>query len=300
MNRRNVFKSTVLAFAGASTAATSEKKPGNVPFVTTVDGVSLFYRDWGTGPPVVFLAPWGLHSDWWEYQMAHLADQGLRCGACDRRGHGHSSEPVRGYDFDTLAGDLNTVMERLDLRGVTLVGHSMGAGEVVRYLARHGAGRVARIVLVAPITPFVLKTADNPDGADPASLEAVRKVLSQDRPTGIAGAASGFFGEPKNPVSTEMKQWWINMLMDCSLKVLIELHHAFTETDFRPDLRAIAVPTLIVHGDCDTSTRLELTGQKTANFIRGSQLKVYEGAAHALPITHLDKLNADLLAFIKS
>ena len=180
------------------------------------------------------------------------------------------------------------------------IGHSLGSGEVVRFPSRHGTRRIAQIVLVAPITPFILKTSDNPDGADRDNLEKARQALSKDRPTVIASAASAFFGEPKNVVSTEMKQWLTGMLMQCSLKVLIDLHRMFTETDFRAEVRVITLPTLILHGDSDTSTPLETTGRKTANLIRGSQLKVYEGAAHGLPITHMDRLNADLLAFIKS
>lgn len=260
------------------------------------DGVNLFYREWGTGSPVVFLAPWGLHSDWWEYQMAYLSGQGQHCIAYDRRGHGRSVEALGGYDFDTLADDLNTVIEKLDLRGVTLVAHSMGSGEAVRFLSRHGANRIARLVLVAPITPGREKTADNPDGVDPA--EKMRQTLRTDRAHAIAAAAPAFFGAPNNPVSTEIMQWWTDMLMGCSLKVLIELQRVFTRTDFRAELRTIALPTLIVQGDCDTSTPLDATGRKTAALIQGSQLKVYEGAAHGLPITHAARLNADLLAFI--
>ena len=221
-------------------------------------------------------------------------------GGSARRGHGRSSEPVGGYEFDRLADDLNTVVEELDLRDVTLVGHSMGCGEVVRFLSRRGARRIARIVMVAPITPQSVKTADNPDGIEPAALEQVRQALSRDRPHAIAAAAPAFFGAPKNAVSVETMQWWTNMLLECSLKVLIELQRAFTETDFRDELQTIALPALIVHGDNDTSTPIDLTGRKTASLIRGSQLKVYEGAAHGLPITHMDRLNADLLTFIRS
>jgi len=220
MNRRNVFKSVAAAFGGLAAASSSAsiakgEKPGisgtkvrQIPFIATSDGTWLFYREWGAGRPVVFLAPWGLHSGWWERQMAYLAGQGVRCIACDRRGHGRSSEPVGGYEFDRLADDLNTVVEELDLRDVTLVGHSMGCGEVVRFLSRRGARRIARIVMVAPITPQSVKTADNPDGIEPAALEQVRQALSRDRPHAIAAAAPAFFGAPKNAVSVETMQWW--------------------------------------------------------------------------------------------
>jgi non-heme chloroperoxidase len=311
MDRRSVLKSVVSSIAGAgliaaggSVAAAKEKKTRvsstkgqPESFIETSDGVGLFHRDWGTGRPIVFLAPWGLHSDWWEYQMAYLAGHGLRCIGYDRRGHGRSAEPGGGYEFDTLADDLNAVIEQLDLRGVMLVGQSMGCGEIVRYLSRHGARRIARIVMVAPITPLLLKTADNPDGMDSRYLEKVREALSTDRPHVIAGAAPAFFGAPKNSVSAEMMEWWTQMLLQCSLKVLLDLQRVFTQTDFRSELRTISAPTLIIHGDRDTSTPIDLTGRKTAGLIPGSELKVYEDAAHGLPITHMDRLNRDLLAF---
>ena len=269
-------------------------------FIEAADGTNLFFRDWGTGRPVVFLAPWALHSDWWEYQMAFLADQGLRCIGFDRRGHGRSVEPCRGYDFNTLADDLAGLIEQLDLREVTLVGQSMGGGEVVRYLSRHGSGRIGRVVLIAPVTPFLLKTEDNPDGVDGSNFERVRQALSKDRPNVIATFTPAFFGAPKNPVSAEMMQWLTAMALQCSLKVTLALNHAFTETDFRADLRRITLPVLIIQGDNDVATPIEITGRKTANLITGSQLKVYEGAAHGLNITHMERLNHDLLAFAKN
>jgi non-heme chloroperoxidase len=314
MDRRRMVKSTASAVAGARLLAVggaegeaeehetsvTRTKVRSTPFIETIDGVSLFYRSWGTGRPVVFLAPWALHSDWWEYQMAFLAGQGLRCIGFDRRGHGRSVEPCRGYDFNTLADDLAGLIEQLDLREVTLVGQSMGGGEVVRYLSRHGSGRIGRVVLIAPVTPFLLKTEDNPDGVDGSNFERVRQALSKDRPNVIAAFAPAFFGAPKNPVSAEMMQWLTAMALQCSLKVTLDLNRAFTETDFRADLRTITLPVLIIQGDNDVGTPIEITGRKTANLITGSQLKVYEGAAHGLNITHMDRLNHDLLAFIKS
>jgi pimeloyl-ACP methyl ester carboxylesterase len=270
---------------------------GRVPFIDARDGTRLFYRDWGTGSPIVFVAPWALNADWFEYQMTTLSAQGLRCVAYDRRGHGRSDEPGRGYDFDTLSDDLATVIERLDLARVTLVGHSMGAAEVARYLAKHKPTRVARVVLIAPISPFTLKTADNPGGVEPSVLETGRTALSRDRPGQIAQAATAFFGV-HNGVSAAMLAWWTDMIVErCSLKVMLDLHRVFTATDFRPDLRAITLPTLIVHGDKDTSTPLDASGRATAALISGSRLTVYEGAAHGLPITHAGRLNQDLLAF---
>ena len=312
MRRRTVLKS-ILSSAGLVAAGVdpiqaeqaklsqTKAKPPAKPFIEARDGTRLFYRDWGTGQPVLFLAPWALNSNWWEYQMTYLAGQGLRCIGYDRRGHGRSDELGQGYEFDTLADDLAAVIEQLGLRDVTIVGHSMGCGEVVRYLSRHRARRIARAVLVATITPFSLKTADNPNGVERSAFEKGRQALSKDRPHQIAAAAQDFFGAPKNPVSNEIMEWWTRMLVDqCSLKTMIDLHRVFTETDFRAELRTITVPTLLIHGDSDKSTPIDFTGRRTAQLIAGSRLKVYKGAAHGLPITHLDQLNADLLAFAKT
>ena len=203
--------------------------------------------------------------------------------------------------FDTLAADLAAVIDQLRLQDITLVGHSMGCAEVVRYLSRHGVRRVARVVLVATTTPFTLKTPDNPEGVDKTVLEKGRADLSRDRPNQLAQAAPAFFGAPPNSVSEATMQWWTRMMIDgCSLKTMLDLHRAFTETDFRPDLGNVTVPTLLIHGDKDVSTRLEFTSRRTQPLIPGSQLKVYEGAAHGLPITHMDRLNADLLTFARS
>ena len=315
MRRRSLFKSIGAFVAGMSLPAVTEasaggprikacpgsEKPRQKQFVEAPDGTSLFFRACGKGRPMLFVAPWALNSNWWEYQMADLSERGIRCVGYDRRGHGHSDEPSHGYDFDALADDLASVIEQLALREIILVGQSLGCSEVVRYLSRHGAKRVAHVVMVATITPFVLKTEDNPEGVDRAALENVRRTLSKDRPGPIAAAAPAFFGAPKDTVSKGMMDWWARMMVDqCSLRVMLELHRMFTETDFRPELRKITVPTLLIHGDSDTSAPLETTGRRTAALIAGSQLKVYEGAGHGLPITHAEPLNADLLAVAKS
>lgn len=315
MRRRSLLKSmaTIAAATGlagpgeanevgnGSAVPSGEKKTHIKQFIEATDGTNLFFRDWGTGRALVFLAPWGLNSAWWEYQMADLVGHGLRCVAYDRRGHGRSGESSHGYEFNTLADDLAAVIEQLDLHSVTLVGQSLGCGEVVRYLSRHGSNRIARVVLVSTITPFVLKTDDNPEGVDQTVLENVRRVLSKDRPHPIFAAAPAFFGAPQNHVSQEMMDWWARMMVDgSSLRVMVELQRMFTETDFRPELGRITVRTLLIHGDSDTSTPIETTARKTMPLIRGCQLKVYEGAAHGLPITHARELNADLLAFANS
>ncbi len=270
-----------------------------MPFIETGETgkrTSLFYRDWGTGKPVVFVHSWALNSEMWGAQMACLSQQGLRCIAYDRRGHGRSDDSGGGYDFDTLADDLAALIEQLDLRGATLVGHSMGCGEIVRYLTRHGAGRTARILMLAPALPFALKAADNPDGVDACVLDQMRAAWRHDRPKWLIDNARPFFVPETSP---EQIQWVLSLMLQSSLQAWLDCNHAGTETDFRAELPAIDVPTLIVHGDADVSAPLEQTGRKTAQLISGSRLSVYEGAPHGLFITHQDRFNRDLLAFVQ-
>jgi non-heme chloroperoxidase len=254
-------------------------------------------RDWGSGPPVLFLSGWTLTADMWAYQMAPLAAQGLRAVAYDRRGHGRSSDPGAGYDIDTLADDLAAVIESLDLKAVTLVGHSMGGGEIARYLTRHGAGRVARVLFLAPTTPFLLKTADNPMGVDEALFAHARAAFAADFP-GWLDANGDPFVVPQT--SAGMRAWIKGMMLQCSMKAVLDCNQAFTRTDFRPDLARIRLPTLVIHGDADASAPLPLTGRRTAEMVPGARLIVYEGAPHGLFITHMTRLNADLLAFAKT
>ncbi|HEX4182591.1 MAG TPA: alpha/beta hydrolase, partial [Caulobacteraceae bacterium] len=265
------------------------------PFVETADGTRLAYRDWGSGQPVLFLHSLGVNSELWAYQMADLLDHGYRCVAFDRRGHGRSSDPGRGYDADTLADDVAAVMETLNLRGAVLVGHSMAGGEIVRYLNRHGSSRVAKAVLVAPTTPFVLKTADNPKGVDPIMFEATEAAWRKDFPKWVSDHAAPFFVPETSP---EMVRWGVHMLTQIPLLVQLACNRVVTDTDYRSDLKAIRIPTLVVHGDLDASAPLELTGRPTAEMIPGARLLVYEGAPHGLMLTHTGRLNADLREFI--
>jgi pimeloyl-ACP methyl ester carboxylesterase len=306
MHRRTLVQSLLstagLAALGGVRSASAATAPSvaraSTRFIQARDGTQLYYEDWGSGRPMVFVAPWALSSAWWEYHVASLTSHGVRCVTYDRRGHGRSDQPGRGYDFDTLAGDLASLFDSLDLRDVVLVGHSMGCAEVVRYLTKHGTRRVSRAVLVSTITPFILKAPDNPEGVDRSVLEAGRARLSKDRPHQIAIAAPAFFGSPQNAVSSEVIDWWARMMVDhVSLKTMLDLHRVFTETDFRPELPRITVPTLLIHGDIDTSTPLETTGRRTQRLIPNSRLVVYEKAAHGLPFTHMERLSADLLAF---
>ncbi|MBP2314826.1 alpha/beta fold hydrolase [Azospirillum soli] len=279
-----------------SVPSMSPAGPAEPGFIHTDDGVKLFYRDWGRGNPVVFLSSWSLNSDSWAYQMLALTEHGHRCIAYDRRGHGQSSDPGTGFDFDRLADDLATLLDTLDLRGVTLVGHSMSCGEIVRYLSRHGSGRVSRTVLVGTVTPMLARTDDNPDGIDPAVFEAFRSdCLMRDFPKWLEDNIRPFMTADS---SAGMMAWVKSMVLQASMKALLDCHRATTSTDFRRELPEIAVPTLLVHGDLDVSSPLAITGRKTAELMPNATLTVYEGAPHGLFLTHMDRFNRDLLAFL--
>jgi len=265
--------------------------------IRTPDGVGLFHRDWGDGPPVVFVASWSLPSDSWAYQMLALSEAGCRCVAYDRRGHGRSDDPGRGFDFDTLAGDLAAVLEALDLRGATLVGFSMGTAEIVRYLTRHGTSRVARIALIGTTTPMLAHAADNPLGVDPAVFEAFRReALMRDFPGWIDDNMVPFV-TPDTPPG--LRNWVRDMALRTSGKALLACNRTLTQADFRAELPALTMPALVIHGERDMTCPLDLTGRPTAALIPGARLTVYEGAPHGLFLTHMQRLNADLLAFAR-
>ena len=263
--------------------------------IRTNDGTSLYIKEWGNGAPVVFVHSWALNSDMWQYQTAEFAEHGLRCITYDRRGHGHSDQPSSGYDTDTLADDLAMVMNSLDVSNATLVGHSMGCGEIVRYLSRHGSKRVARIVLLAPTTPFLKQTPDNPEGIPAAAFEAVRATWSADFPKWVEDNTPPFFTKE---TSSAMQQWGTSMLLATSLPIAIACNRSMVDTDFRADLRDVVTPTLLIHGDADASAPLPLTGARTAKLIPKCTFKIYEGAPHGLFLTHKQRLNADILEFI--
>jgi pimeloyl-ACP methyl ester carboxylesterase len=266
-------------------------------FVRTADGVDLFFRDWGSGEPVLFVGGWSLPSDSWQYQMLALLDQGYRVIAFDRRGHGRSADPGCGYDFDTLADDLAAVIEALDLRAVTLVGHSMGCNEIVRYLALHGSERVKRVALLGPMTPFLLKTKDNPDGIDGSAFEVFRnQQLMRDFPQWVDDNMVPFV---HSATPQGMKDWLKQMAFTASLHALRECNRSLVETDFRPDLPQVRVPVLLIAGDSDASAPLELTARRTAALLPRARLKIYKGAPHGMFITDMQRVNGDLLEFIR-
>jgi non-heme chloroperoxidase len=270
-----------------------------MPFIQAPDGASLFVAEWGSGPPVVFTHAWGLRSDQWDYQVPALAAAGLRCVLYDRRGHGRSDRPAAGYDLDTMADDLAAVIDHFGLRDITLVAHSLGSKEAVRYLTRHGDAQVARLVLVAPVTPLIRRTADNPGGLDPALIDANYAAVAADVPRWCADfeAAGPYFGA--SPGSSQgLIDWTTRMIVDTPTRVLLETLKVNTHADLRGELQKIGVPTLIVHGDQDASAPIDLTGRQTAELIADATLIVYPGAGHGLYASDHDMLNADILAFI--
>jgi non-heme chloroperoxidase len=266
-----------------------------VPFITAKDGAKLYWHAWGEGAPVLFLNSLGCGSRMWDYQMAALADEGFRCIGFDRRGHGRSDQPERGYDFDIFADDLAALMDELGLEHVTLIAHSMAGGEAVRFLSRHGRKRVARVILIAPTTPMLLKTDDNPNGAPKESFEMLWTQWRRDYPKWIADNVAPFFIPETSPA---MMRWGANLLQT-SLPIVLACNQAMVKADFRAEMRQIHVPTLIIHGDRDRSAPLELTGKPSAELISGSRLLVYPGAPHGLMFTHMDSLHADIVRFMR-
>jgi non-heme chloroperoxidase len=270
--------------------------------VTAKDGTKIFYKDWGTGQPVIFSHGWPLTADAWDSQMLFLSGQGYRVIAHDRRGHSRSDQPSGGNDMDTYADDMSTLIESLDLEGATLVGHSTGGGEVARYIGRHGVGRVAKIVLISAVPPHMLKTADNPDGAPMEVFDGLRAGMSSDRASFIKGLAMPFFGfnRPNAKVSQGVIDSFWAQSMQGGIKGQFESIKAFSETDFTGDLKKMTVPTLIIQGDDDQIVPICIASFKSVEIAPKATLKIYPGAPHGLCVTLADKVNADLLAFLKS
>jgi non-heme chloroperoxidase len=271
-----------------------------MPSVRTDSDLSLFHRDWGAGAPVLFCAAWALSSVAWQYQMMGVVDAGRRAVAYDRRGHGRSDDPGCGYDYDTLSDDLASLIESLDLHDVTLVAHSMASGEAVRYLSRHGRDRVTRLLLLAPTTPFLLKTDANPVGVDGEFFAERREEWRQDFARWIMDNEGPYFGDglPGCSVSPLLREWTKADMLATSLQAAIDFQRSASQTDFRAELSRLRVPTLVIQGDADASAPLPLTGARTAELIPDCELTVYQNAPHGLYLTHRDRLNRDLLTFI--
>jgi len=270
---------------------------------TTKDGTTLYYKDWGSGPVVSFSHGWPLSSDAWEAQMFFLASNGYRCIAHDRRGHGRSSQPWNGNEMDTYADDIKELFDALDLKDVTMIGHSTGGGEVARYIGRHGTKRVKKAVLMGAVPPIMLKTAANPEGLPIEVFDGFRKAYLDDRAQFFLDVASGpFFGfnRPGAKVSQGAIQSWWRQGMQCGHKNGYDCIKAFSETDFTEDLKKFDVPTLIIHGDDDQIVPIVASAMKSSKLVPNAQLKIYKGGGHSLGDTAKDQLNADLLAFLKS
>jgi non-heme chloroperoxidase len=270
--------------------------------ITTKDGTRIYYKDWGSGPPVVFSHGWPLSADAWEDQMLFLAGRGYRAIAHDRRGHGRSSQPWTGNDMDTYADDLAQLVEALDLRGAVHVGHSTGGGEVARYIGRHGTKRVAKAVLIGAVTPLMLKTAANPGGLPMEAFDQIRAGVLADRSQFFVDLSTPFFGANRAgaKVSQGLRDWFWLQGMQAGFKGVFDCIRAFSETDFTDDLRKFDVPTLILHGDDDQIVPIAASALLSAKLIKGSTLKVYAGVPHGMCSTLKDQVNVDLLAFLRS
>jgi non-heme chloroperoxidase len=273
-----------------------------MPFITTSDGVEIFYKDWGAGQPVVLCHGWPLSSDSWEAQQLHLADNGFRAIAHDRRGHGKSAQVWDGNDMDHYADDLAAVIDGLDLSDVILVGFSTGGGEVARYVGRHGTGKVAKLALVSAVPPFMLKTDDNPGGVPIEVFDGLRADSLKDRSQQYQDLAAGpFFGKNKGlDVSQGMQDAFWRQGLQAGHKNAYDSIAAFSATDFREDLKKFDVPTLVIHSDTDQVVPYEVGGKASAALIDGARLITYEGGPHGITDTHKDRLNDDLLTFARS
>ncbi|HJS30480.1 MAG TPA: alpha/beta hydrolase [Alphaproteobacteria bacterium] len=271
--------------------------------ITTRDGTTIYYKDWGKGQPIVFSHGWPLASDSWESQMLFLASNGYRAIAHDRRGHGRSSQPWHGNEMDTYADDLAQLIETLDLKDAVLIGFSTGGGEVARYIGRHGTKRVAKAALIAAVPPLMLKTPANPGGLPREVFDGIRAASLADRSQLYKDTAGGpFFGfnRPGAKKSQGMiDSFWMQGMMG-GHKNTYDCIKAFSETDFTDDLKKFDLPTLIVHGDDDQIVPIDAAGRASAKLVQRATLKVYEGGPHGITDTHKDRLNADLLAFVKT
>jgi len=269
--------------------------------IVTRDGTRIYYKDWGSGQPIVFSHGWPLSADAWEDQMVFLGSNGFRCIAHDRRGHGRSSQPWGGNEMDTYADDLAQLTEALELRNAIHVGHSTGGGEVARYIGRHGSSRVAKAVLIGAVPPLMLKTAANPGGLPMDVFDGIRAGVLADRSQFFKDLTTPFYGanRPGAKVSQGVRDSFWLQGMQAGFKGVIDCIKAFSETDFTDDLKKIDVPTLIMHGDDDQIVPIGASATLSAKLVKGSTLKVYPGLSHGMCTVNKDQINADLLAFIR-
>lgn len=270
-------------------------------YITTDDNTKLYVKDWGAGRPVILLHGWPLSADSWDDQALAIADAGFRAIAYDRRGFGRSEQPWNGYDYDTLADDLASVIKETGAEDAAIVGFSMGGGEVARYMSRHGGKNVSQAALISSVVPFMLKTGDNPDGTDQLVFEKMTAQMKEDRAKFFASFFKDFYGVGyiSQPVSDELLEWSRSVAMQASLKATLACAEAFATTDFRPDLHAFSMPTLIIHGTADKTVPIDAAGRAAAQGIAQSELIEYDGAPHGLFATHKEQFTADLLEFLR-
>jgi len=282
------------------TTSTVAKRIGST--ITVKDGTQIYFKDWGNGQPIVFSHGWPLTADAWDAQMVFLAARGYRCIAHDRRGHGRSTQPWNGNEMDTYADDLAALTEALDLQDAIHIGHSTGGGEVARYLGRHGTGRVAKAVLIGAVPPLMLKTASNPGGLPIDVFDQIRAGVTADRSQFFKDLTLPFYGynRPGAQISQGVRDaFWLQGMM-AGHKSALDCIKAFSETDFTEDLKAIDVPTLILHGDDDQIVPIGASALQSTKLIPNNTLKVYKGFPHGMCTVNADQINADLLAFIRS
>lgn len=271
-----------------------------MPFVTAKDNTKLFYKDWGEGAPVVLIHGWPVNADMWESQAVFLANNGLRVISYDRRGFGRSDQPWNGYNYDTMADDLATLMDTLDLQSTTLVGFSMGGGEVARYLGKHGSARVARAALISAVTPYLFHGEDNPEGVHPDVFQGMYEGVQKDRPQFMIDFAPPFYGVGliNKKVSEGVLRATLMMAMQASPRATLECIRAFSETDFRADLQKVTVPLLVIHGTADKTVPIDASARRIPKLVPDVTLIEYDGEAHGLTTTAADRVNQDLLNFI--
>ena len=272
-----------------------------MPTITVKDGAQIYYKDWGTGQPIVFSHGWPLTADDWDGQMLYFGQQGFRVIAHDRRGHGRSTQTWDGNEMNTYADDLAALTEKLDLKNAIHVGHSTGGGEVARYIGRHGSKRVAMAVLISAVPPLMVKTDNNPAGASIEVFDDLRAQLAANRPQLYRDITIPFYGYNRSgaKISEGIREhWWLQGMMG-GMKAHYDCIKAFSETDFTEDLKRIDVPTLILHGDDDQIVPIAASAPLSAKLVKNSSLKIYPGFPHGMPTTNADQINADLLAFLK-
>jgi len=306
MSRREVLigGSVIAASVGRPPAAIALTQQGekHMNRVKMKDGTAIYYKDWGSGHPVVFSHGWPLTADAWDAQMIFLGQHGHRVIAHDRRGHGRSDQPWNGNDMDTYADDLANLIEALNLREATLVGHSTGGGEVARYIGRHGSKRIAKAVLIGAVPPIMLKTATNPGGLPMSTFDGIRAGVLGDRSQFFKDLTIPFYGynKPDAEVSQGVRDSFWLQGMQCSIKGAYDCIKAFSETDFTDDLKKMDVPTLILHGDADQIVPIGTSAMMSAKLVKNATLKVYPGAPHGMCTVDADQVNGDLLAFLKA